>query len=208
MLALAKPTEAKIVYTPADMQIYSFLNSNQHSQIPLDLTHDGKADFSFMAYNTTNGTNSWGRVRMQPAGRNGVEGIGHVKRLAKGKSVGPSHHFSGTLIEACHWDDGNGSYCRGNWYGAVSAYLGLKFRIRGKVHYGWARLNVRANNFELDSVTLTGYAYETVPNKPIVTGKKKGPDAISVQPASLGHLAQGASAIPAWRVKQTAATTH
>ena len=55
---------------------------------------------------------------------------------------------------------------------------------------------------------LTGYAYETIPNKPIIAGKTKGPDVVTISPASLGHLAAGASAIPSWRVKQTRATTH
>jgi hypothetical protein len=39
---------------------------------------------------------------------------------------------------------------------------------------------------------LTGYAYETIPNKPIITGKTKGPDAITLAPGSLGALAAGA----------------
>jgi hypothetical protein len=47
--------------------------------------------------------------------------------------------------------------------------------------------------------TLTGYAYETIPNKPIIAGKTKGPDVITLEPATLGHLAQGASGISAWR---------
>jgi hypothetical protein len=46
---------------------------------------------------------------------------------------------------------------------------------------------------------LTGYAYETVANKSIVAGKTKGADVVAVQLVSLGHLAQGASAISAWR---------
>jgi hypothetical protein len=45
---------------------------------------------------------------------------------------------------------------------------------------------------------LTGYAYETEPNKPIITGKTKGPDVITLDPTTLGHLALGASQIPAW----------
>jgi len=74
-------------------------------------------------------------------------------------------------------------------------------------HYGWARLNVTTFSGEI-TATLIGYAYETIPNKPIITGKAKGPDVVTVQPASLGQLATGASAIPAWRVKPTTATTH
>jgi hypothetical protein len=55
---------------------------------------------------------------------------------------------------------------------------------------------------------MTGYAYETMPGKAIVAGKTKGADVTTVYPATLGHLAAGASAIPAWRVKRTATTTH
>jgi hypothetical protein len=50
--------------------------------------------------------------------------------------------------------------------------------------------------------TLTGYAYETIPNKPIITGKIKGPDVITLEPATLGRLAQGASGISTWREKK------
>jgi hypothetical protein len=52
--------------------------------------------------------------------------------------------------------------------------------------------------------TLTGYAYETVANKPIIAGKTKGPDVITARPASLGHLAHGASGLSAWRAQSSA----
>ena len=55
---------------------------------------------------------------------------------------------------------------------------------------------------------LTGYAYETVPNKAIVAGKTKGPDVVTVQDATLGHLARGASAIPAWRRTNSLGASH
>jgi len=88
----------------------------------------------------------------------------------------------------------------GPWANAAGRYLGLSFGSGAARHYGWARLSVHVDkqNAEIRAV-LTGYAYETVPNKPIITGKTKGPDVITVQPASLGHLAAGASAFPAWR---------
>jgi hypothetical protein len=91
--------------------------------------------------------------------------------------------------------------------GVKHRYLGLKFKIKGQFHFGWARIAVTTarNNF---TATLTGYAYETIPGKGIIAGKTKGPDVTTVDPASLGHLAAGASAIPAWRVNRSAATTH
>jgi hypothetical protein len=62
---------------------------------------------------------------------------------------------------------------------------------------------------------LTGYAYETIPNKSITTGQTKGPDNNSIdepiaslaaptpQPASLGMLALGASTLSIWRREES-----
>lgn len=101
---------------------------------------------------------------------------------------------------------GNGAYgqssnSEGQWLYAKDRYLGLQFVIKGHVHYGWARLTVTFPPQPSPGIlaTLTGYAYETEPNTPIVTGKIKGPDVITLDPATLGHLAGGASQIPAWR---------
>ena len=83
--------------------------------------------------------------------------------------------------------------------GVKNRYLGLKFKINGKFHFGWARLTVSTANKRI-SATLTGYAYETIPNKPLITGKTKGPDVVEgVEPASLGRLAQGSGGLAAWR---------
>ena len=64
-----------------------------------------------------------------------------------------------------------------------------KFLIKGKFHYGWARLSTQGM-----TDTLTGYAYETIANKPIITGKTKGSSAITIPAGAagtLGHLALG-----------------
>jgi hypothetical protein len=83
---------------------------------------------------------------------------------------------------------------RGPWAndgkGVNDRYLGLRFVINSEIHYGWARFNVRIWNAIF--ATLTGYAYETIPNKSIIAGRTKGPDVITLQPGSLGHLARGA----------------
>jgi hypothetical protein len=82
----------------------------------------------------------------------------------------------------------------GKGKGVRNRYLGLKFVVHGKVHYGWARFSVTlAHHRQYDDVsgTLTGYAYETVPNKPIIAGQITGPDVITVQPETLGRLARG-----------------
>jgi hypothetical protein len=73
--------------------------------------------------------------------------------------------------------------------GVRNRYIGIRFTIKNQIHYGWARISVSKWPF---ATTLTGYAYETIPNKPIIAGKTKGPDVV-VAPATLGDLAAGAS---------------
>ena len=108
----------------------------------------------------------------------------------------------------------------GKGNGVRNRYLGLKFVVDGEVHYGWARLSVTLGHDRQhgDVVgTLTGYAYETVPDKPIIAGRITGPDVITMQaetgeitppaplvapacaPVTLGVLAKGALALDLWR---------
>lgn len=60
----------------------------------------------------------------------------------------------------------------GPWVGATNRYLGLKFMIGGKVHYGWARLTLNVLSSSNIQVTLTGYAYETEAKHKILAGQK------------------------------------
>ena len=99
------------------------------------------------------------------------------------------------------------------WAGPEShqAYLGVKFNIGGEIHYGWIRRAVD----QFSSDTITGYAYETVPNKSISTGITSGPVEASLlapmnplpssEPLSapLGVLALGNSGLTLWRREQT-----
>ena len=108
----------------------------------------------------------------------------------------------------------------GPWFNITNRYLGLKFTIKGKTHYGWARLTV-GRGLALPA-TLTGYAYETIPDKAIVAGKTNGvaddfthldpgpnastpgPIPETLQPASLGTLALGAQGLALRRRKESA----
>jgi hypothetical protein len=99
--------------------------------------------------------------------------------------------------------------CYGHWNDVQNRYLGFEFLVKGKTHFGWARLNVKCSVKKRKAIALlTGYAYESDPDTPIITGKIKGRDVIAAGSATLGHLAQGAMAIQDWRVKQVALTTH
>jgi hypothetical protein len=208
VLTLAQPAEAKIVYTPANINI-----TQNGGLISFDLNHDGIPDFGLSNIYTHTSFQAAGFLKVvQAQSANEVwnvtsKGFLCAATLPKNARVGPKGHFQKdpTAGLAMAFSNLEGTYF-GPWRNVKQAYLGLKFVIKGKTHFGWARVKGNFNSFPY-TATLTGYAYETIANKPIITGKTKGLD-VPVQPASLGHLATGASAVTAWRVKQTAAAAH
>ena len=79
----------------------------------------------------------------------------------------------------------------GPWLGAQDRYLGLEFYIDGQEHYGWARMSVDFP-FAFDTTgRILGYAYETIPGKPIIAGDEGNTADASVKPNTLGALALG-----------------
>jgi hypothetical protein len=217
MFALAQKAEARIVYTPAHVPIVERVNLN------LDLNHDGIADFAILktAYS------HFGFMDARSLGSNRIWGSNSSGRhfasaLAAGVHVGPNKGkfqkgavsclSGGTCKLMYRVDFASGSSSRtGPWANTTKAYLGLKFHIKGKIHFGWARLRQDTKHHWF----LTGYAYETIANKSIVTGKTKGTDFVDgaaykpssasirdPKPATLGLLSTGSSGLSIWRRKE------
>ena len=187
VLALAAASEAKVVYTET--------HQVTRAGVPLyiDLNHDGINDF---VLRTTIYLGSSGfEVGLDPSGyrKNAVAGrrfstsggyfFSAASALPAGAQIGPERKFPVRFpFMAVEIFNGVGSQYsdEGPWAGkgkgVRNRYLGLKFVVHGKVHYGWARLSVTlAHHRQYDDVSaaLTGYAYETVPNKPIIAGQTK-----------------------------------
>jgi hypothetical protein len=196
-LLAAQPAEAEVVYTPAEVAI------GPRSSIELDLNHDGVNDFLVSRWLYGDGSHL---TIDQQAAANGI--LGHGAALPAGVRIGPKGAFVGYASMASNVTISGESFSDGLWKNATNRYLGLKFSINGETHYGWARLTVTAKGSI--TATLTGYAYETVPNKPIMAGEMSGPVAASTvdpkellapanQPATLGMLADGANHLEIWR---------
>jgi len=221
MLGLALPAQAQIIYTPAHQVI------GPDAQFQIDLNHDGINDFTISnfyvfqsgarrggVFPTGGGSRHVGSLHVfgsQQSNRMVANAKDYAAALPLGISVGAGDKFSSGaglrpgLMQYCS-SGSPGGVLYGPWADKASRYLGFKFSVGGEVHFGWARLNLTGPGCRL-TATLTGYAYETVPNKAIRTGKRFGTDVSSraePQPTTLGHLAQGASALSAWR-KQTEA---
>jgi hypothetical protein len=213
MLALVQPADAKIIYTP----VHVVIGPRQTYNIVFDRVSE------FQIFNDC-GTYNSGRhigvvaVNVSTA-RNAVKGTStadrnSVFRLPAGYVIGPT-------TRQTSWGPGgqmaynvSGRFS-GNWQNgrrAAKGYLGLEFVIKGKLHYGWARLTVGGgadpNCFK---PTVFGYAYETIPGKAIIAGATKGPgDAEPIasntpipEPAMLATLALGAPGLSIWRREET-----
>ncbi len=206
VLALAKPAEAKIVYTPAHESVSRCTHDTNRCP-KIDLNHDGVADFIIEMGQSTYGnfSNIFLLATHAASQRNFVAGYetgtdssvtGVASALFAGEEIDSGLSFAGRLMAGRSRPKGNKSgTCWGPWKNVRKRYLGLKFQINGQTHYGWARLNetcIRTGKVGVEAV-LTGYAYETVPNRYIITGKTAS-DVVTLTPDSLGSLARGSVA--------------
>jgi hypothetical protein len=57
----------------------------------------------------------------------------------------------------------------GHWQDAKNKFLGLKLKINGNSHYGWARLDVDSAGTKF---TIKDYAFNSRPNSQILAGEK------------------------------------
>ena len=199
VLALAQPATAKVVYTKTN-QLITWTGEK------IDLNHDGTPDFGFGGY----GIGNYFAGDVAPLRFNKM--MSYAGPLPAGVSVGPGGKFIGErLLMVGDIANSVSTVFLGPWIGAQNKYMGLEFNIKGTAHFGWARFSVSPTL----GVTLTGYAYETVSLKPIVTGDIGGDDDSTsnahpavrlpeMQPATLGWLAQGAAGLSAWRREEEA----
>ena len=201
VLALVSPAQARIVFTPAHIKI------TPNHKLALDLNHDGIKDFELV--DSAAGSSDF--LEMNPlqtgnalaqANTDCNPSVG-VAALKAGVLIGKGQTFSNNVYCMAQYIGADGGSL-GSWAGGVkNRFLGLQFMIKGKKHFGWARLSVSTAPYQ---VLLTGYAYETTANKPIIAGKTHGPEEVSAipatsdgPPASLGVLAMGSFGLSIWR---------
>jgi hypothetical protein len=204
LLALAMSAEGKIIYTPVHHTI------TRHGSFKIDLNHDGITDFTLQNKFSVNTSTLISGLSIKPAAGNGAEGWTgfqpYAFALKPGGRIGPGQYFPGKQMASI--DAGPAAtYYVGSWVNVKNRYLGLRFKINGKFHYGWARLSVQVQKYSTTGI-LTGYAYETIPGKAIIAGATKGPDDAeptasinrrTSQPGTLGMLALGAPGLSIWR---------
>jgi hypothetical protein len=197
---------AEIVYSPASIQIH-VARPGITTYVPLDVDHDGQPDFTFLArWGTDFSSTGFSSTRLlavlgnKPSNQAVSSEFGFKAALAPGAVIGNGAKFGPNVsMDTCSLQ---GSF--GPWVNVKGRYLGIKFQINGETHYGWIRMNVQC-----DDGTITGYAYETVPNRPLDAGilpfandsslSPVTPLPSSPVPATLGVLATGAAGLSIWR---------
>jgi hypothetical protein len=200
MLILTGVADAKVVYTATDVTITA------HGQpLFIDLNNDGIFDLEVIYVSTISGTCAYLEARGK--GSNVVERDGWAARVSFGSKIGPLDRFASRLPMVVPYRGLFECYPNYGPWGrdgteAVRSFLGLRFLMTDGLHYGWASLDVMGDN----SVTLTGYAYETVPGKSLKAGQTHSTSSISdskhvgkMHPSTLGALAAGSRGLEVWR---------
>jgi hypothetical protein len=202
--AAAAPTAARadVVYTP--------VHSRVNQDFPIDLNHDGINDFHVTSYDLSGA----GELAVYPL----VQGNriiytpevchdepGGAAALHEGGIIVADRNFSAQANCMAYGFRSSITVYNGAWAYAKNRYLGFAFVIAGKEHFGWARLSIGQFYFQ-ELGMITGYAYETIPGKPIIAGDE-GPVAASAEQTTLGALALGAPGRKLWRKVETNTTS-
>jgi hypothetical protein len=192
-VAYSSNAAAEVVYTPIQRHV--------RSSFFIDLNHDGLEDFQIYS-SLLSGA---GIVKVLPARNNRILAAGPdqcvfsnaAAPLPGGAVIGPGKPFQASAT--CMAYLGYGALSSGGpWKEAKHRYLGLAFVIDGKEHFGWARLSLSKFLFN-NTAEIEGYAYETIPGKPIIAGDQGHSEEISSEPTLLGALALGSSGLDLWR---------
>lgn len=207
LATLAQPAHAEIIFTPANQLLLGGF-------YPVDVDHDGVSDFSLHAYISAYYSSTYNDLL-----KVGAKGQASVIGLQKGNAVSawdaPLNWSIGPNSPKPFVNIDNRSALmlaagpkfnppQGPWKNVTNRFLGLKLTINGETHYGWARLTVKTLHGVIDA-KLTGYAYETIPDKPILAGDRGPADNVSSADTqedggpSLAGLSLGANGLQIWR---------
>jgi hypothetical protein len=192
LLALATPSAAEIIYT----KVHQVIGAN--TSYGVDFNHDGTVDLTIgnkteHSCGTFCGSNG-SLAAVLPGSNQVVADIYGAVAMKAGMRIGPGDPFK---VDTQLMGYGNflGPFPNGSWINVNSRYLGVKFTINGETHYGWARLTVQVKLPIFFTATLTGYAFETVPNKSIIAGQTREANDEAEPPelstGTLGRLALG-----------------
>ena len=158
ILSTTNSSQAEVIYK--NVYVY-MINQGSYG---LDLNGDGITDY-LLALDLKQYTCGYSIKAVEVPGQgNGAEGT-PPKPLTAGTPIGPNLAFYSGSQTIGYLTDNCGSWASGGSFlhaGQIS-YLGLKFLINGKIHYGWVQVQVYIVVFGPPKLVerVTGFAYET-----------------------------------------------
>jgi hypothetical protein len=224
-LALSQTAHAEVVITNTNIPI-PLCGDEFPCSISISLNGDGVNDFKFSLISSYDFDFLSRRLHVTELNGGGVIGtVGgkhgpYASCLLRGAKIGASDHFLAGKVTVEYSYIYYGSInshgpkeLYGKWGGNhPNRFLGVKFKIDGKTHYGWVRMTVNvvtsATQYPVMSATITEYGYETVANESLDAGLSSATDPADDQaqaPAegpghpALGMLALGADGLALWR---------
>lgn len=163
---------AQMVYTDVNPD-----DTTSQGTYNLDLNNDGTTDFEITHSIITiicNGPKANRYIRVTPLGTNQVSSysVNNATKMALNANIDASvltwnDSANQLMAYRTHSLACTPAYSGGQWLSAVDGYLGLKLNSGGNTYYGWARLNTSDAN----SFTIIDYAYNSIPNQPILAGE-------------------------------------
>ena len=171
---------AQIVYTDVipDSTMYCGGTNICSKNYNLDLNNDANNDFILTAYmSSLGGASSNGRASITPQVNNAFNttSLNTVKKLVPGDTISSSQAWHDTTFQYLKkWNylPGNPPILidTGEWDTFIDGYIGLQLIHAGQTYYGWVRINVDVT-YSHASVIIRDYAYNSIPNQPILAGQ-------------------------------------
>ena len=214
LLGVTDTADAKIVYTPVIVNFTSTIPTQYvlrpdriHPALTLSIGYCSASVFcsEFQAIGKIDGEIIGYPVETKFEGKQYGTTL-----LAAGQRIGASGNFESDA--KFHYLKAESVFSSHSGFGQFgNGFFGFKFSIDGQTHYGWGRIT---NSYVNDGYvyTLTGFAYETIPNRRILAGQEQGSyaepgsegDSSSAQAgrSTLGSLALGAATVSIWRKEE------
>ncbi len=166
---------AQIVYHDIVPDVNYTIISLASQTYNLDLNGDGTTDFLINAarYSILGVLGS--SVGITPQGSNAciTTTFNQVKKLVLGDTISSSQAWqdtTGQVLKSYSQYGFDPPTTRGEWNTVVDGYVGLQLINAGQTYYGWVRMDVTVS-LSSASMTIKDYAYNSIPNQPILAGQ-------------------------------------
>ncbi len=166
---------AQIVYTDIVPDSIFTITSLATQTYNLDINGDGTTDFLIKAarYSILGVLGS--NVGITPQGSNAciTTTFNQVKKLVIGDTISSSQAWqdtTGQVLKSYSQYGFDPPTVRGEWNTVVDGYVGLQLINAGQTYYGWVRVDVSVSDSSA-SMTIKDYAYNTIPDQPILAGQ-------------------------------------